>query len=94
MTFYNYMMRYYRKADGPKGNLAQDMHEDWKNFPRNGTGKYNGWYRILRDYMEKCGVCDDCMRVFRECWAEYVAYDRQKRCLSDNHRPFIWEDGE
>ncbi len=71
MTFYTFMMRY-REGEGAKRDLACDMRDDKDHFPRNGTGKFDGWHGILRGYLEDQRACDDCLEVFEECWKEYV----------------------
>lgn len=82
MTFYTYMMRNYRGTVTPKGDLANDMHDDKEQFPRNGPGKFKGWHKLIRGYLERCGACDDCLSVFEECWEEYVKCEKSK--LSKN----------
>ena len=91
MTFYTYMMKKYKGTEGPKSDLAWDMYDDREKFPRNGVGKYDGWYSIIHDYLSRQGACDDCMRTFHEAWAEYVDNDRRRRGKNGHHKPFIWE---
>lgn len=79
MSFYTYMMRNYKNADNRKGDLAKDMHLDKENFPWNPNLKFDGWYRIIRDYLEWQGACDACLAVFEECWSEYVAFEKGRR---------------
>lgn len=79
MNFYNYMTRNYLVEDGPKGDLARDMREDKATFPKNGVGKFRGWYKIIKDYLVSQGACYNCMETFEECWSEYEASERAKR---------------
>ena len=45
MTFYTWMMRNYKGDESPAGDLAADMYWDKDRFPRNGTGKFQGWHK-------------------------------------------------
>lgn len=72
MNFKNWMKKNYLNEDSPKGDLAQDIRTD-ENFPKNGPGKYDGWGRLLRNYLENRGACDGCLGAFDECWKEYVS---------------------
>ncbi len=78
MNFYNYMVRNHINKDGPRGDLARDMKEDKEKFPKNGVGKYRGWYKIIKDYLVRQGACDGCIEIFEECWLEYEALERAK----------------
>ena len=78
MTFYNFMMRNYRNGTGAKRNLAYDMQDDREHFPRNESRKFHGWHKILRDYLECQGACDDCLATFEECWEEYVKCEKAR----------------
>lgn len=49
MNFYNYMTRNFIDEDSPRGDLAKDMKMDKAAFPKNGVGKFDGWYKIIRD---------------------------------------------
>lgn len=76
MRFYTYMMRNHIDDNDQKGDLAKDMKSDKEHFPMNSRGKYKGWHRILRDYLEDKHACDGCLEVFEECWEEYVACEK------------------
>ena len=78
MNFYNYMMKNYYGKTCPEGDLASDMHEDKASFPMNGKGKFNGWHKLIRSYLDECGACDACIDVFEKCWKEYEACERLK----------------
>ena len=78
MTFYNVMMRNYRNGEGAKRDLACDMHDDKEKFPKNGARKFDGWHKILREYLEGQGACDDCLDTFEECWKEYEQCERKR----------------
>lgn len=78
MTFYTYMKRNHRDADTPEGDLAKDMLRDKENFPRNGPGKFDGWHRLIRGYLERCGACDACLEVFEGCWEKYVKCEKSR----------------
>ena len=64
MTFYTFMMRNYRGADTPEGDLATDMARDKERFPRNGKGKFDGWHKLIRDHLVREGACRECLAVF------------------------------
>ena len=78
MNFYNYMMRNYRNAEEPKGDLARDMFEDRERFPRNGRGKFDGWHRIIVNHLSRCGASEECMEVFEAAWEEYVGCEKSR----------------
>ena len=78
MTFYRYMMRNHRGADTPEGDLADDMMRDRERFPKNGKGKFDGWHKLIRGYLEKSGACAECLSVFENCWEEYVRCEKSK----------------
>lgn len=78
MTFYNFMVRNYLGENTPEGDLAEDIHRKKDTFPRNGQGKFNGWYKLIRDYLVRHNACQECLAVFEECWEEYVAYEKKK----------------
>ena len=78
MNFYNWMMRNHRDENTPAGDLAADMELDKESFPRNGTGKFDGWHRIIREYLVQQDVCDECLEVFEECWKEYVECEKSR----------------
>lgn len=82
MTFYTFMMRNHRGMNTPEGDFAGDIFRDRENFPRNGQGKYNGWHRILRCYLENQCASSARMDVFEKCWMDYVL--REKRRLNKN----------
>ena len=78
MTFYNFMMKNYKDAKEPKGDLARDMYGDRESFPRNGSGKCKAWYRLIREYLESQGACYACLKTFDEAWEEYVRCEKEK----------------
>lgn len=78
MTFYKYMMRNYRSGIGAKRDLACDMRDDKERFPKNGVGKFDGWHKILRGYMEDQKACDGCLATFEACWEEYVKCEKER----------------
>lgn len=84
MNFYNWMMRNHRDENAPAGDLTADMEQDKESFPRNGTGKFDGWHRIIREYLVQQDVCDECLEVFEECWKEYVECEKSR--LNRNSR--------
>ena len=84
MNFYNWMMRNHRDENTPAGDLTADMEMDRESFPRNGTGKFDGWHRIIREYLVQQDVCDECLEVFEECWKEYVECEKSR--LNRNSR--------
>ena len=55
---------------------GQDIFQDRENFPRNGKGKFDGWHRILRGYLERQHACSDCLDVFEKCWEDYVRCEK------------------
>lgn len=72
------MMRKYLNGNCKKSDLAYDMHLDKSSFPRNGIGKYNGWYKLIYEYLTDKGACHDAMFVFEECWKEYLECEKKK----------------
>ena len=76
MTFYTFMMRNHRGKNTPEGDLARDIFQDRESFPRNGKGKFDGWHRILRGYLERQHACSECLDVFESCWKDYVACEK------------------
>ena len=76
MTFYTFMMRNHRGKQTPAGDLAEDIYRDKDSFPRNGKGKFDGWHRILRSYLERQHACSDCLDVFEKCWEDYVRCEK------------------
>ena len=85
MTFYTFMMRY-RSGEGAKRDLACDMQDDKEHFPRNGSGKFDGWHRVLRGYLEDQRACDGCLEVFEECWKEYVKCEKARLKRSSSRK--------
>ena len=78
MNFYNWMMRNHRDEDTPAGDLAADMEHVKDSFPRNGTGKFDGWHRLIRSYLVQRHACSECLEVFEECWEEYVECEKSR----------------
>ena len=78
MTFYRYMIDNYYKAAGPKHDLAYDMKSDWREFPIRVTSEQPDGHRTIRDYLEMCRACDDCLDIFEECWKEYVRCEKRR----------------
>ena len=78
MTFFTYMMEKYRNGSGAKRDLACDMHDDKESFPKNGVGNFAVWHKILRDYLERQGACDDCLKTFEKCWKGYVSCEKKR----------------
>lgn len=78
MTFYTFMMRNYLNEDSPAGALAQDMHCGNENFPRNRSCKFNGWYQLIRSHLEQKNACNNSLKIFDECWEEYVICEKKK----------------
>lgn len=78
MTFYTFMMRNYQGQDTPEGDLAADMKRDKERFPKNGTGKFNGWHRLIREYLTDQDACDGCLEAFESCWKEYELCERKR----------------
>lgn len=80
MNFYNWMMKNYKNAESPAGDLARDMYEDdhKENFKNSNPGKYKFWNNHIRAYLESCHACDDCIETFEKCWREYEYSERKK----------------
>lgn len=78
MTYYTFMMRYHKGEDSPEGNLARHIYQDKEKFPRNGIGKYKGWHKILRDYLEQQKASDTYLDVFERTWDGYVQHEKQR----------------
>ena len=77
MTYINWMKKTYGEENSPKGNLARDIRADEK-FPKNGVGKFDGWRRLLRSYLESHSACNGCLASFDESWKEYEACERRR----------------
>ena len=74
MTFYTFMMRtHLHEGDTPKGRLAEAMKISKERFPKNGRGKFDGWHRLIRSYLERHFDDDETLAAFEESWKEYVA---------------------
>lgn len=86
MNFYNFMMKNYRHEGGRKGSLALTIRDDWERFPRNGVGKFSGWRRILRDYLESNRVYQAHLVDFDECWEEYVKCEKARLRRNSSRR--------
>ena len=78
MKFYTFMVRNHIDDTGPIGKLARDMKEDKEHFPMNGVMKFDGWHRIMRDYLEGCGAEDKYQDAFEEAWKEYEQCERKR----------------
>lgn len=77
VTFYRYMIENYYKAEGRKHDLADDMKSDWQEFPTRVKSTQPNGHKVIRQYLEDCGACDDCLKVFEECWKEYVRCEKK-----------------
>ncbi|MDD6081648.1 MAG: YozE family protein [Oscillospiraceae bacterium] len=78
MSFYKFMMKYHLNESGPAGDLAKDMKADKDRFPINRPCKFEGWHSLIRAYLERNHACSSCLRVFEECWEEYVRCVKKK----------------
>lgn len=78
MTFYTYMMKNYKNADGMKGKLARNMHDDKEHFPKNGQSKFKGWHTLIRDYLIKEGASYTILDAFDDAWEEYELCERKR----------------
>lgn len=78
MTFYTFMMRNHRGKNTPEGAFAEDIFQDRENFPRNGVGKFDGWHRILKGYLERHCASSNHMNVFEKCWESYVRREKSR----------------
>lgn len=71
MEFYTYMVKTYGKQNSQEGDLARDMQQDRKNFPRTkGNFSWKQGQRIAA-YLEENGADPEVLRVFESCWKEY-----------------------
>lgn len=78
MTFYTFMMRtHLHNDDTPKGRLARSMKSSKDRFPKNGKGKYTGWHRLIRCYLERTNADDESLIAFEESWEEYVTCEKK-----------------
>jgi len=77
MNFYNYMMKNHLNEKSPRGDLARDMKED-RDFPKNKTGKFKGWKRLIKNYLESQSACYHCMMTFENAWREYENCERKR----------------
>lgn len=74
MSFYKYMMKNHLRETSPAGDLARDMKEE--KFPVNRP--FEGWHFLIRAYLERNHACSSCLRVFEECWEEYIRCVKKK----------------
>ena len=78
MTFYTFMMRtHLHNDDTPKGRLAESMKSNKDRFPKNGKGKFDGWHRLIRCYLERMNADAESLTAFEESWKEYVACEKK-----------------
>lgn len=78
MSFYTFMMRKYKGTNTPEGDLANDMELDRDSFPRNCTGKFEGRHKLIREHLEACDACSDCLDVFERYWKEYIECEKSR----------------
>ena len=78
MTFFTWMMRNHKGDATPARDLAADMHRDKEHFPRNGTGKFQGWHDQILSYLYRQQACPECIDIFEECWKEYELCERKR----------------
>lgn len=78
MNFYNFMMKNYKDAKEPKGDLARDMYADREMFPRNAPGKFEGWRKVILNYLERNNACIECIDTFEDAWEEYVRCEKSR----------------
>ena len=78
MTFFTWMMRNHKGDTTPAGDLAADMHRDREHFPRNGTGKFQGWHDQILSYLYRQQACPECIDIFEGCWKEYELCERKR----------------
>lgn len=64
-TFYEYMLERYLEKDNRFGDLARDMKSD-KDFPKDSKDR-----KTIKEYLEKCGACENCMLTFKSAWTNY-----------------------
>jgi hypothetical protein len=69
------MTQKYQEELSPQGELARDIKKDKERFPRNGHGKFKGWYRIFVGQE----ICKTHLDAFEECWKEYVECEKSKQ---------------
>lgn len=79
MNFYSYMMKNHRGAENGAGRLAGVMAADRERFPRNGLVKYDGWHKLIHDYISRNSSYRGLMPVFESCWEQYEQIEREKR---------------
>ena len=78
MTFYTFMMRtHLHNDDTPKGRLARSMKSNKERFPKNGRGKFDGWHRLIRCYLERMNADAESLTAFEESWEEYVTCEKK-----------------
>lgn len=78
MTFYTFMQRTYGGKNSPEGDFAKGMKQDKEKFPKNGHGKYHGWYKLIRNHLMQSNTYANLLDVFERCWEEYVRCVRSK----------------
>lgn len=64
MVSFRKWMRQYEEECSPMGDLARDIAAD-DTFPKSSIAD------TLFGYMEECGACENCYKVFYEAWGMY-----------------------
>ena len=77
MNYKNWLKKNYIDEDSAKGDFARDINRD-ERFPKNGVGKFDGWKKLIAEYLMKHGAVPECMAAFDETWEEYVKCEKKK----------------
>ena len=64
MVSFRKWMEQYKEECSPMGDLSRDIAAD-DTFPKSSNAD------ILFAYMEECGACESCYKVFYEVWGMY-----------------------
>ncbi len=64
MVSFRKWMEQYKEECSPMGDLSRDIAAD-DTFPKSSNAD------ILFAYVEECGACESCYKVFYEAWGMY-----------------------
>lgn len=77
------MIKNYLQENSPKGDLARDMKDD-QSFPKNGSGKFKGWKKLIKCHLKSLDVYQNNLKTFETAWEEYEDCERKRL-----KRPFL-----
>ena len=72
LTFYTWLIKNYKGANNPKGDLAEDARTD-RRFPKSAKT-----HKRISEYLNACGACWGCIEAFEEAYKEYERTEAKK----------------